>query len=36
VNVKQTTLPVSMGCVEIDDAGHVNRVLTGDCALYWQ
>jgi hypothetical protein len=36
VNVKTTTLPVSMGCVEMDDNGRINRILNGDCALYWQ
>ena len=36
VNVKTTTLPVSMGCVEMTDQGRFNRILNGDCALYWQ
>lgn len=36
VNVKETVVPVSFGCVLLSDDGDISRNLNGDCALYWQ
>jgi hypothetical protein len=36
VNTKSTTLPISLGCVKIDQDGNVSKNMGGDCPLYWQ
>ena len=36
VNVKETVLPIALGCVKLSPEGDISRNLNGDCAGYWQ
>jgi hypothetical protein len=36
VNTRDTMVPISIGCLTIDEDGDVTKRMEGECPLYWQ